>query len=671
MKVRPQAPAAAASAGEGDASSASLRDVLVVVAAAVVIVVFYVSTYATHHFAVPLGWDAPGYAWRTELARAAGVSSLPSTMPPPGPLNPGRPGFVVVGGLLSAVLRVHPLRMAAVLPGVMAAATGLAAGAGVATVLGRPRWEAATVGLGVGTSMFLVRAINVEGYQDNVLALGALTAAVTPLLLAVHDRRAILPGVLLLGATGLLHWNVLEVGLAVVGLTTLIYLPRSMQLWRAEARRPIDTPSGRLLVVGAGGAALAAGGITWVLTAPLPSPRVDIGQFFGKLRRDLPTYRLPFTLGAAAVGALALAGSASGSGKGADRVRVFLAFMLAWCEVTLLAFVGQWAFGRGIAGHRVLAICLAIPILGVLGLVWLSQWAGRLWRPLTGALVVAGLGGSAFLAQAEWSSYRPVMNPELVVQGATAARYLGLARVDPARPVVFVVDSRDGDAWSDVWLAAHTLRASLPADRIQQAYVFVGTPEDYLAQRPTTLPVDQVGPPGGISGAAYNAISGAYFSRVAPTYPKHPIALILAAANRAFVQWAGGHRGSLVGPGVAVVSGPTDGRSVPAAVSSAGPWSLPGLAGAALGTLAILAVVGAGWAVGLLGPWLRFPEIAAMAPAVGAAALVMGGVVLDLAGLSLAGWQAYAVVALVAAGGWALAARVLKRSRRAGSVALQ
>src|SRR5439155_25295706 len=115
----------------------------------------------------------------------------------------------------------------------------------------------------------------------------------------------------------------------------------------------------------------------------------------------------------------------------------------------------------------------------------------------------------------------------------------------------------------------------------------------------------------------------------------------------------------------------TDGRSVPAAVGSAGPWSLPGLAGAALGTLAILAVVGAGWAVGLLGPWLRFPEIAAMAPAVGAAALVMGGVLLDLAGLSLAGWQAYAVLALVAPGGWALAARVLKRSRRAGSVALQ
>ena len=30
-----------------------------------VLVAFFVATYALHRFSVPLGWDSPGYAWRT------------------------------------------------------------------------------------------------------------------------------------------------------------------------------------------------------------------------------------------------------------------------------------------------------------------------------------------------------------------------------------------------------------------------------------------------------------------------------------------------------------------------------------------------------------------------------------------------------------------------------
>src|SRR5439155_11754601 len=149
-------------------------------------------------------------------------------------------------------------------------------------------------------------------------------------------------------------------------------------------------------------------GIVGLLTDRFPAPRIDVGQFLGKVRRDLPAYRLPFTLSAAAVGAVALAGTAFDPEEEGGRSRAFLVLMLAWCEVTVLAFVGQWAFGRGIPSHRVLAICLAIPILGVLGLVWIGERLGRLWRPLASATVIAGVGVSAFFAQAEWSSYRPV-----------------------------------------------------------------------------------------------------------------------------------------------------------------------------------------------------------------------------------------------------------------------
>jgi hypothetical protein len=555
------------------------------------LIAFYLSTYAVHRFRAPLGWDAPGYSWRTALARAGGVSALPSKIPPPGPVNPGRPGFVVVGGLLSSLMRLHPLRVAELFPAVMAATAGLAAGVVVSVGLRRPRWQAMAVSLGVGTSMFMVRAINAEGYQDNVLALAILTAALTPILLSVRDGRAVVPGGLLLGATGLAHWNVLEVGLAVVGLAALVYIPGAVRAMRNEGRRLMDTPPIRLATSAAMGAALAVVGIVGLLTAPIPYPRIDVGQFLGKVRRDLPAYRLPFTLSAAAVGAVAMAGTASDPDEEGRRSRAFLVLMLAWCEVTVLAFVGQWALGRGIPGHRVLAICLAIPILGVLGLVWIGQRLRRLWRPLAAATVIAGMGASAFFAQAEWSSYRPVVSAAQLTQGATAARYLEAASVDPGRPVVFVVDSREADAWSDLWLAAHTLRAALPASRTREVYVFVGQPDDYLAERPTVLTEGDQGP--GIAASQYEGISALYYGALIDTYQRDPVAVILASANPAFDAWAVSHPGSLVGPGVAVVRGPQLPRPIPAAPDPAGGPGGLGLAAASLMALVLLGITGA------------------------------------------------------------------------------
>src|SRR5207247_951668 len=145
-------------------------------------------------------------------------------------------------------------------------------GVAVAVALGRPQWVALATTLGVGTSIFMVRAINVEAYQDNVLALATLAASITPVLLSLQDRRAMLPGVLLLGATGLLHWNVLEVAVGMIALTALAYLPSSLRAWRSGTRL-WDSPTGRLLALDAAGAAVAAGAILGALTAPLPTPR--------------------------------------------------------------------------------------------------------------------------------------------------------------------------------------------------------------------------------------------------------------------------------------------------------------------------------------------------------------------------------------------------------------
>jgi hypothetical protein len=79
-------------------------------------------------------------------------------------------------------------------------------------------------------------------------------------------------------------------------------------------------------------------------------------------------------------------------------------------------------------------------------------------------------------------------------------------------------------------------------------------------------------------------------------------------------------------------------------------WILLGaLAAFALG---VLLVVGSGWTVLLLRRWLGPLELLAAGPAVGVAALVMGGIVIDRVGVRLVGAGGGAAVVSVAAAGW-------------------
>src|SRR5207237_8365376 len=109
-----------------------------------------------------------------------------------------------LAALLGTVGRVDPFRVAAVLPSAMAAAIGLAAGALVTTAgrrraapgrtaaqrtaSGRTAATIAAVAVGVGTSVFVVRLINVEGYQDATVA-AAVPVARPPAALLGTRRR--------------------------------------------------------------------------------------------------------------------------------------------------------------------------------------------------------------------------------------------------------------------------------------------------------------------------------------------------------------------------------------------------------------------------------------------------------------------------------------------------
>jgi hypothetical protein len=268
-------------------------------------------------------------------------------------------------------------------------------------------------------------------------------------------------------------------------------------------------------------------------------------------------------------------------------------------------------------------------------------------------LVVAGLGLSAWSAQRTWLGYRPIMQAGTFDEVRAAGTYLTAAHIPPGRRLVFVLDDRHQDAWSRIWIAAHTVRAALPASRVPRISFYVGTVASYLAGRPTTIPASPPGP-GGIEPSQYSAMSATYFASVRRTYAEHPVVFVLAPVYPGFGAWVASDPARAIDPGAAVVVGPPPpgGPSPSVLVTAAALPGPVGLAAMAVGVLALAWIAGFGWGSMLLRPWLRPFEMVAVAPAVGTAMIVVVGVVLARFGVRPGGAGALAIVGVTVAGGW-------------------
>ncbi|HXF56237.1 MAG TPA: hypothetical protein VNO34_01405 [Actinomycetota bacterium] len=613
---------------------------------ALVVLGFYLSVYPARDFTVPIGWDESEYLWRARLALEVGVDAIDRPLPAVPSPKSGRPGFPVVAAVLSSLGSVSPFRVAMVLSTVMAAAIGLAASGLVGTVLRRPLWEQAAVGLGVALSPLMVRLMSPESYMDTMLAAAVFTAAAVPVALAVEDRRALLPAVLLVGAGAAIHWSFFGFLAVTLLLTGALLLPRSWARWRRGETGLLDTPTARLGQVLVGGAAVGAVAIFGLLGDRLPRPRLDPSELAKKLRRDLPKYRFAFTLPVAALGAAWLwwAGrrrddavpEAAHASTPPGRARFVLVWFLAWCAVVAGGVGARALLGLNVPAHRFLSFALPLPILGVLGVVWAGRLLSRgLRAPVAVLLVAAALAGAGLLAHRQWFGTRTWTDPEVLQDVGVAAGYLEAAGVPPDRPVVFVVSTRD---WNTAGLLGHMVRAALPPERIPRAYLFVGRPQDYLARRPSDW-----------------AVSRASFERLRRILPERPVAVAVAMPRATSLAWTQTHPDLLITERVAVVEGPAP----PPGLRPAGPpvggipfWKLAAIAG---GSLLALGLVGLGWAWALLRPWAEPPQALALAPAVGVGILVLGGVLTDRLGFRLEG-AVGAALPLILAGGGALLA---------------
>jgi hypothetical protein len=642
-------------------SASWASSLLVVAGVAAAVGAYYLSIYVRRHLNVPLGWDTSRYIWITTVGRAYGMGNVMQVVPnavAAVQTNPGRPGFPVMAAMLSSLGRTSPFRVAAILPVAMAISIGLASGALVTYVRRTRTWELALVALVVSTSALVVRLMRPETYQDNLLAAAVLLAGLLAVVAAVWDRRALLPGMLILGAGGLIHWAFFLVLAGVVALTAVAYAPASWRAWREGRERALATPSARLLEAVAGAGAFGAAMIFGVLGVVPREPHLSQSEFMAKLHRDLPKYRLPITVPVAALGAVSLGVARPGDPVRQRRSRLLLILLLVWALVTAVAVAAIEVLHLRVPAHRFLAFDLALPILGVIGVLWAAELVAG-WRRLPraaaaaiGAAIVAGaLLVSATLSYHVWFTTQPWMDASKVNHAAAAARYLDDAHVSPERPIVFLVDTHSNRSYTS--LIGHMIRAGLPAQRIRHAFVYLGTPRAYLAGTPTQFP----------GNPKMTSLSAGYFATLRATYAQDPVAVISSTVNSGYAAWVAAHPGSVVAPGVAVVRGPlpvAPATSIPSIIGSFGPLGLLWLSAI---TMVLLVGTGLGWTLGLLGQVLRRQEIVAVSPAVGVAALVVAGVVADRLGVRLTGAGGALVPLCAAAAGWLLFG-IRSRSRR-------
>jgi hypothetical protein len=582
----------------------------------------------------PVGSDTPQHVWRSEVVAELGLEALPSYEGSAHALftNADRPGLPVVLALLSSVTGADARDLVYVLPALVAAAIAAAAAALAGSIPKVPWWGVVLAGLLTGTSVQVVLAAN--GYLDQLLVEAlVLGAAASALRAAGGDGgRALCAGCLV--AAFLVHWQfaVLFGGLLV--LLAVACLPESLG-GREEDRSFLDTPAGRVGV--AVGAGIGLGIVAIVAGAPgAPRPATGLVRGTSADRQQARLYRLPVRVLAAVLGAVALVVPRGEPGR---RRAAWL--LIPWALLPAVAVL-VYAAGRTVPVQRLLSFDLAVPLLGAIGaaavIAWLRDRGGQLAQEAAAVLVAAALLGSILLGWDVWRSRAPWSDDRRLAEFHAMAEYLAEA----GRPAVIVVDdtpegsTRPHGEFGTIPVLRR-IRAELTPRLALRTTVYLGDP-DLLARRRPTLRPDVPG---------FDEVSRATWRAVSPLLADGPTIVILRSRFNGFGAAVREHPGWASTGWMAVVSGPTPRahRLIPPSRSPPSSlllwWS---------SSLAVITFAGAGWAGRFAGGSTALRM--ALAPATGAAALILVGVFLERLGVrmgGIGGVMTIIVVALVGA----------------------
>jgi hypothetical protein len=244
------------------------------------------------------------------------------------------------------------------------------------------------------------------------------------------------------------------------------------------------------------------------------------------------------------------------------------------------------------------------------------------------------------------------VSAEALQQVRTAAAWVGTLR--PGQPFVVWVDPFGSAGALSPALKERTIRAALPADLQARFHMVAGTLLDDLVSAPLGGPFGS-----GLSPAMRTAVLP-YWRDARPfLVGGAPVVVLRAldppdfeAARRADIAFP-------IGSGTIAIRNDRGRGPARSFVGAPQPDAFPGAIRAALwsiGLLALLMAAGLGWTRALLG---RGPDprvVFGLAPALGAAALVIVGTASSRLGMSLGGQTAWIVWALTTVGGFAAAA---------------
>jgi hypothetical protein len=632
---------------EGGEGRGGLGPIALTLVLGVALLLFYVVVYPLFGLHVTIGSDSPVYTWWARVGGALGM----------GPVGSGaRPGSV---GLVATLAGVTPAPAAGVVAGLipaLAVATGLAAGALADLALGPDRARFCLVGAFVGAYLSLLT----DGYLSTLAFTAAFVAALACMTAALlgtgaspraqnetHFVQALAAGALMLSA-GLAHPLFLLLAGGVVAAGVLAVLPAAIRaakdgtpLWRSGAARIAAaalagialTPAGLLICGGFDGTTVDTSRDAFVRRAGVGSVR---SSYLHKLAHDFAWYRALVVVGLAATPLVV-----RGTTHDRERRRFLWGVSFGWVLIAA-AGVGLLLVGTALPGQRLVATCLALPLLAGVGLarLWRGPAAGRRWIAAVGVLLFLALAWS------RWLGERPPVSDRVVVDARQVA--VAVAGEPTGTPVVVVMD--DGGAAPTLRAIAYAnqVRAALAPEGPIDVWVFLGTANDYLAGRPT------------ITGRAEHDASSRETMAAVRRLGTPPVAVVVRAFDpSAFVRALAVPGSVRVQPDVVSLPGSrTLAPATPDRLDAVGgglqsPW-LPVWSGALL-----LAIAGlAGWPIAslVLEAEPARPR-AALAPAAGFAALTLASVLIDGVGLHLSATGGWVALALAALPGWAVLAR--------------
>ncbi|HET8526069.1 MAG TPA: hypothetical protein VFM81_05470 [Actinomycetota bacterium] len=563
----------------------------------------------------PLGPDAPVYLWWTRLAGVDGLSAV------------DRPGVPALTLVLQGTLGLSVVQATAALEVVLGAAIGLASVALVRR--STTAWGAALAGLLAGTFAVHLAA----GYVATLTMAAALLAAAT--LLDDPRLRAAVLAALVLAGGGLAHPDFLWLSVAIV-------LVAAAAAWRSERSEAL-----RMAGAAAGGGAVLGLGLLAVRPG---APRLDVDtskdaflrraglgselrsayfdRFVHRWTRYVQWVSVP----------LAIAGFGAGRGNPGRILR-------AWFVVTFVGTAGALLTGW-LPADRFVTFGFAVPILSALGLMWV-------WRRLENhrALAYAAIGVLTFLmvggSAIAWNRQEPFMSEQEVRAITAANRYV--AGVAPGGAYVFVVNGEGPELSFLATRAANVIRAGMPPSRVRGVFVYVPPPA-----------------PGAEASATRRALTrltrrDLMQAGLGGSLTPRDVGFVLKPFNAVDYGTDAFAPSAEIGPGARLIAPRGIVRPAVAPVDPLEPASAREVVWGSIATLALLCVVGFGWARIGLGDPVR---AVAISPAVGAAALILVAVALDALGISLGSTGGAVAASVLAGGGGYLVGLVLQRRAR-------